>query len=183
MSDLQEYKITNIIDAEAASPTMGFGFGKKTKAKELRNASKRPRTLPKLTKTDLRNDAKLLDWYNTLTQRKNSLDTDCHVDLLNIFCAAERALEHGDDPPALFVFIVTGKRWELITNEQEDRALQHIRRLRHPEREAQRRRGRDDDDTGKPSEPLAVGDIIRDAVSAFLQNASTAACSKTASCR
>lgn len=162
MSDLQENKITNISDAEAASPTMVFGFGKKTRNREQRKKTKPP----KLTTEDLRHDAKSLDLFHAMTRLKNPVLKDCEADKLNVFCAAERALEHGDDPPALFVHIVREKQWQLITNEQEDRARYRLRRLRNPEREAERRRRHDDDDSaGEISEPLFAGDIVRELIS------------------
>ena len=166
MSDLQENKITNISDAEAASPTVVFGFGKKTRNREPRKTSKPP----KLTTEDLRHDAKLLDLFHAMTRLKNPVLKNCEADLLNVFCAAERALEHGDDPPALFVHIVRDRQWQLITNEQEDRARQRLRRLRNPEREAERRRRHDYDvPTGEISEPHFVGDIFRELINKLSQ--------------
>lgn len=44
--------------------------------------------------------------------------------------AAIRALEVGKNPPALFASLVGGRRWELITADQDDRAAEHVRTWR-----------------------------------------------------
>lgn len=162
---LQEEIITNIDDAEAASPTMVFEFRKKAKSKEPQKASKPSRKLPSLTKADLRNDSKLAAWFNAESRRRNSAPKDHGFHLLNVFCAAERALEHGDDPPALFVFIVNRKQWHLITDGQEDRAVRRLRQMRNPKREAQRRQPPDLDRTNELS---AIGDTLRDLLQTML---------------
>lgn len=56
--------------------------------------------------------------------------TDCEADRLFVFCAAERALEHGANPPALFAGIIKNKRKDYVTQTQEDRALKRLRRVR-----------------------------------------------------
>ena len=170
MAYLQGNLITNISDAEAASPTMGFGFGKNAGNKSQPKNRKPSRRSLSLTTEDLRDDAKLLDWYNAATNGKNPIVKKSEANRLNVFAAAERALEFGDNPPALFISIVKQHAWHLITQPQEDRAWQRLRRLRNPE--SNRRKKRDDDEV---SEPVSVGDIVR---SIF-----KATCSETASCR
>lgn len=176
-SYLQEHIIPNIDDAEAASPTMVFAFAKKAKtgdkARAKTTSSKRSQRFPTLTAADLRSDAKLLACFKAATVQRNPIVRDTYTDRLNVFAAAERALEVGDDPPALFAHIVGRKQWELISDAQEGRALSRLRRLRNPQREAERRRPRDDGQP--PSEPAAVGDVLCE----FLK----ATCSKTSSCR
>ena len=54
-----------------------------------------------LVTNDLRDDATLLDWFNAATKRKNPVVSDNERDRLNVFCAAERALEVGSNPAAL----------------------------------------------------------------------------------
>ena len=145
---------------------MVSGFKRKAGSKETRRPSKPPR----LTIEDLCDDAKLLDWYNAATNGKHPIVKKSEANRLNVFAAAERALEFGDNPPALFISIVKQHAWHLITQPQEDRAWQRLRRLRNPE--SNRRKKRDDDEV---SEPVSVGDIVR---SIF-----KATCSETASCR
>ncbi len=167
MSYLQGNIITNIDDAEAASPTMVFEFRKKAKSKEPQKASKPSRKLPTLTKADLRNDGKLLAWFNAEKRRRNSAPKDHGFHLLDVFGAAERALEHGDDPPALFAFIVNRKQWHLVTDGQEDRAVRRLRRMRNPIRDAQRQKHPDLDRTKEPS---SIGDTLRDLLGTMLAN-------------
>ena len=172
MSYLQDENITHISDAEAASPTMVFGFGKKAGNKSQPKNRKPGKRIARLTTEDLRDDAKLVEWINEATKRRNSLVKDCFDDRLNVFAAAERALEVGGNPPALFVHIVGRKQWELISCAQEDRALQRLRRLRNPEREAERKRRHDDDDTQPRTEPVAMSDILQKLVNSILPKTS-----------
>ena len=119
----------------------------------------------KLERDDLRDDETLANWFKAATTRKRPVVTDCYKDWLNVFAAAERALELGTNPVALFAHIVGEHQWQLISNEQEDRARHRLRRLRNPEREAERLRRHDDDDsTGELSEPLFVGDMLAEFV-------------------
>jgi len=58
----------------------------------------------------------------------NGLRTES--DLLNAFGAAERAIEIGQkNPPGLFAKLVRERKWELITQAQEERARQRLREL------------------------------------------------------
>ena len=87
-------------------------------------------SLPRFTADDLRDNAKMRTWFQAMTKIKGASLKDCEADLLNVFCAAERALEHGRNPGALFVRIVSGKLWDNITQQQDDRARQRLRALR-----------------------------------------------------
>ena len=166
MSYLQGNIITNIDDAEAASPTMVVRFGKKAGNKSQPKNRKPGKRIASLTTEDLRDDAKLLDWFNEATKRRNRVLRDNETDRLNVFAAAERALEVGDNPPALFAHIVGEQQWQLISCEQEDRGWQRLKRLRNPGREPQRRH--DYDDAEPRPEPCSIGDIVRDLVKSFL---------------
>jgi hypothetical protein len=163
MDYLQEEIITNIDDAEAASPTMVFEFAKKAKTRNKAQAKSRQRPvgIPTVTTADLRDDAKLLAWFKAATQRKHRILKNCEAELRFVFEAAERALSEGNNPPALFVDIINHNRRDYITQAQEDRAQHRLRRLRNPEREAERKRQRDDAEQPH-SAPLAVGDIVRE---------------------
>jgi hypothetical protein len=164
---LQEEIITNIDDAEAASPTMVFCERQKARGRKTQKASRPSRKLPTLTKAELRDNAKLLAWFTAEKRRRNYVRPDHGFHLLNVFCAAERALEHGHDPPALFVFIVNNSQWHLITDGQEDRAVRRLRRMRNPIRETQRRTHPDLDRTNEPS---SIGDTLRDLLGQMLTN-------------
>ena len=118
---------------------------------------------PKLTTEDLRNDAKVLQWIAaTQTTPINVFDAK----LFDIFAAAECALDHGENPPALFVWIVNGKRWDLLTNSQDDAARQRVLRIRNPEHAAERKRLRQLGEDFAPafSEPLFAGDVARELI-------------------
>ena len=171
MSDLQGNLITNISDAEAASPTIVFGFGKRAGNKEQSKKSKSSKRSRSLTTKDLRDDDKLLEWFNTATNGKHPIVKKSEANRLNVFAAAERALEFGDDPPALFNFIVREKQFDFITQAQEDRAHQRLRRLRNPkreaERQAQRQRYDDDDAAQPPSDSCSMDDIVRELIVKF----------------
>ena len=174
MSYLQGNIITNIDDAEAASPTMVFSFGMKAGNKSQPKNRKPGKRSTSLTTEDLRDDAKLLAWFQTATRRKHPSLKNCDADCRFVFEAAERALSEGNDPPALFMFIINNNRRDYITQAQEDRARQRLRRLRNPEREAERKRRHDDDDddTQPRTEPVAVGDILQKLVNSILPKTS-----------
>ena len=84
----------------------------------------------KLTTNDLADNATLLDWFNAATRRKNPVVIDSEHDRLNVFAAAERALEIGANPAALFAHIVGEHQWHLISQAQEDRARKRLHVLR-----------------------------------------------------
>ncbi|MFM9961853.1 MAG: hypothetical protein ACKV2Q_11580 [Planctomycetaceae bacterium] len=84
----------------------------------------------KLTTKDLADNATLLDWFNAAVRRKNPVVRDTETDRLNVFAAAERALEVGTNPVALFAHIVGEHKWQLISCEQEDRARRRLHSLR-----------------------------------------------------
>ncbi len=127
-----------------------------------RGGTRQPNKPRKLITADLRDNAKVLEWYAATKTASVSL---YDAELFNVFAAAECALDHGENPPALFAWIIHGRRWGMLTNEQDDAARQRVLKLRNPEREAKRRRRHDDDDsTGELSEPLFVGDIVRELI-------------------
>ena len=169
MSYLQAELSHNIDDAEAASPTMCFlnFISDKTKSRSQkqprRDEPRRPNNPPKLTTADLRDDAKVLEWYAaTKTTRVSLYDAE----LFNVFAAAECALSHGDNPPALFSWIVRGRHWDMLTNSQDDPARQRVLRLRNPEREAKLRRMRELGEDFAPafSKPESAGDIVNELI-------------------
>lgn len=92
----------------------------------------------------LRDDTQLLAWFRDATTRPLPVIQACEANLLRIFGAAERSLEHGDNPPALFASLVSQGAWEKITQQQESRAHQRLRLLENPSREDHQPQGSDD---------------------------------------
>lgn len=77
------------------------------------------------------NDATVFQWYaSTKTTPVSIYDAE----LFDVFAAAECALDNGDNPPALFAWIVHGSRWDMLTNAQDDVARQRVLKLRNPKR-------------------------------------------------
>lgn len=70
----------------------------------------------------LRDGRKLLAWYMTAVGSRSPPFEDTPLNRLNVFAAAQRALEVGKNPPALFTTIVGKRDWKLLSNEQEKRA-------------------------------------------------------------
>ena len=91
-----------------------------------------PSIFTKLTTEDLGDDATLLDWFNAATRRRAPVVISSESDRLNVFAAAERALEVGANPVALFAHIVAGHQWHLISLAQEDRARKRLHALHRP---------------------------------------------------
>lgn len=71
---------------------------------------------------ELGDTPRLLDWFKRACRRKKPPVCDCDADRLRWVGAAERALEIGDNPAALFTSITNKRQWDLITIDQEDRA-------------------------------------------------------------
>jgi hypothetical protein len=78
-----------------------------------------------ITDATLRDTAALLAW-----RAANLGLPPTERDQLFVVAAAERALEKGSNPAALFVSIVKDARRELITCEQDDRAARRLRAYR-----------------------------------------------------
>lgn len=94
-------------------------------------SEKSPSVFAKLTVDDLADDAVLEDWFQFASVRaRRPLFANSDTNRLNVFAAAERAIEVGDEPLKLFRHIVGKQQWDLITSEQEERARKRILRLR-----------------------------------------------------
>lgn len=83
----------------------------------------------KLTAADLRDPKRLKAWYDVATSQRKPVVVASEVNMLNVFASAERAIEQGEDPPALFGYLVGRAKWEFITGPQEDRARAKIKAL------------------------------------------------------
>jgi hypothetical protein len=82
-----------------------------------------------VTKEMLSAPPHLASWFRDASQRKRPILPDSEQNLLRVFSAAERALEVGSNPPALFASIVSKGDWHLITQAQEERATAKIKSL------------------------------------------------------
>ena len=86
------------------------------------------------------------------------------TDFRNVVCAAERVLDKGKIPVALFIDLVSGKRWDFITQAQEDAALARIQEFhnRNGPRSPRRRSGdaNNETDSGETAEPLKLSESI-----------------------
>lgn len=123
--------------------------------------TRRPTRFTKLTTADLRDDAKVLESY---AATKTTPVSVYDAELFDVFAAAECALDHGDNPPALFAWLVHGRRWDMLTNAQDDVARQRVLKLRNHKRWAERetQRRRDDDSIEERREPVSLGDVLAD---------------------
>ena len=75
---------------------------------------------------DLKDTGRLLDLHRQAIDRK--LVTASENDRLRFVAAAEHALAIGKgNPPGLFVYLVRGKCWRYITQEDEDRAASRLK--------------------------------------------------------
>lgn len=80
-----------------------------------------------LGRGDLRDTSLVLDWAFRPKRSKRKPLEETQANRLRVVAAAERALEHGDDPGALFASIVSKQQWQLLSTPQEDRARQRLR--------------------------------------------------------
>lgn len=70
-----------------------------------------------ITEADLKDTAKVLAHVPVSAPE---------ADKLRVIAAAERALEVADNPGGMFLSIIKGANWKLISNEQEDRARRRL---------------------------------------------------------
>jgi hypothetical protein len=86
-----------------------------------------------VTTDTLRDNAKLQAWYEMATSLPNPVVRASERNRLNVFAAARRALEVGNNPPALFASIVASgdgpNGWQLLTVAHEEKARQQLRDL------------------------------------------------------
>ena len=82
--------------------------------------------------TDMRETGRLIDLWKYLSGNPKSAITGAQSDLLDVVAAAERALEVGRAPLALFRWLLS--HWQqaktLISNAQEQRAQERLRKWR-----------------------------------------------------
>ena len=83
----------------------------------------------KLSEPDLRDTSKLREWRDEQLTSKRPVVSSSERDFLFVVAAAERALEKGTEPLALFKSLIGKGRRDLISGEQEDRAAKRIKAM------------------------------------------------------
>jgi hypothetical protein len=76
----------------------------------------------------LRDGRKLMSWFIRALGTPSPPFADTPLDRLRVFGAAQRAVEIGKNPAALFAAIVGKRQWEKISNAQEDRGRAELRK-------------------------------------------------------
>lgn len=105
------------------------GAGRKSNEQASRAPPKPPSVFDGLTPADLREPVSLMNWFEMATTRKTPVIKKSEANLLHVFGAAERALQHGSNPVGLFASLVSKAQWEKITQAQEDRARKKLKEL------------------------------------------------------
>ena len=90
-----------------------------------------PPTLRNILPEDLKRLPRLEELYRQAVQGRWLAESE--VNFRNFICAALRATRAGGRVGAIFVGIVRKHLWHHITQEQEERALQILRRYREPQ--------------------------------------------------
>lgn len=85
-----------------------------------------------ISEADLSNPKALRDWHQKQLLKSKPVVDPGEGALLNILCAAERAMQVGTNPMGLFANLVSGRKWDFITQEQEERARECLKSLRGP---------------------------------------------------
>lgn len=101
------------------------GAGVSAKRNGKRNGTKS--IFSGLSADDLCDTGTLIGWVGWASTQSKSPISRSEQDLLRVVAAAERALEIGDNPPALFASIVGRREWDLISQDQEERARKRLR--------------------------------------------------------
>ena len=103
--------------------------GSNQKPVPRRNGFCRRRSLGFVDLTELRDDRSVERILNHAVARRVVRSTD----RLNVFAAAEHALRVGSRNPAgLFVWLVVNRRWDHVTQADEDAARRRLQRLDEP---------------------------------------------------
>lgn len=98
-----------------------------------------------VTTETLRSGAALSAWHRWAADMKNPVIGPSESELLWVFCAAEKALDAGDNPAALFAHIVGHHEWDRINGDQRGRGATRLKEHLARERVA---RERDEDPGG-----------------------------------
>lgn len=113
------------------SPVSGLRSSKNTGSGVLKSpvSGEMPSAFADMVNEDLRSDVTLMRWYRFATTKPSPVLPASETNLLNVFAAAERSLEKGKNPIAMFAKIVSRQDWNRTTADQEDRARKRIKNL------------------------------------------------------
>lgn len=81
----------------------------------------------KLTEADLADTARMVAWHKRASSRKQPVVGASEADLLFVLTAAEKALDVGDNPPAMFAAIVSKGLRGNAKQEHEDLAVERLK--------------------------------------------------------
>lgn len=79
-----------------------------------------------LTIETLKDTTLLLNWFRRIAKKDKPVINYTEANMLNVVGAAERAIERGNNPMALFANIIANQHWHYINNVQEGRAMVRI---------------------------------------------------------
>lgn len=89
-----------------------------------------------LTSDILRDTGQLVAWYQRATSQRKPVIHHSDANRMRVVTAAERAIEVGEDPVALFAWIVSKGEWAKASQEQEERARRRLAEFDREERGA-----------------------------------------------
>lgn len=116
---------------ERKKETSAFGLGD-VRNKNRPSAEKRAGVFSKLTADTLRDTAAMVAWHHAAAGKPKPVIGGSESDRLFVLAAAECAIERGENAPALFAWLVAGKKRDGIRQEHEDRARARLRALEKP---------------------------------------------------
>lgn len=109
------------------------GFLSRGKGSRKKESAEGRVTLHDVQPVHLADDAHTLDLFYQATAAK--LISGSEAGKLNFFALAERAKAHGKNPGALFGWLLRKRKFEFITQADEDRAVDRLRIIRNGKRE------------------------------------------------
>ncbi len=101
---------------------------KEEQEKNRKEAIARP-ALPSIDAGMLADTGRLLEWLKSRPKLNGQRFRDSERERLFVVGAAEKACEKGDNPVGLFIDIVGNRRYDWISDAQEDRARKRIREM------------------------------------------------------
>jgi hypothetical protein len=134
----------------------GFSIpdGKKTPEKTPENASSKTPTLRDITRDDLKETGRLVTLFDQAV--KAGLVSASEADRLKFMSAAVHAQAVGSEPPRLFAWLVRERRWNYITQADEDEAHSRLKRWLNPPVESKASQGLEALDRPMPRPPKRV---------------------------
>jgi hypothetical protein len=140
----------------------GFSIqdGKKTPEKTPEKASSKAPTLRDITRDDLKETSRLVTLFDQAV--KEGLISGSEADRLKFMSAAVHAQAVGSEPPRLFAWLVRERRWNYITQADEDEANSRLKRWMNPPVEPRASQGLEA--LGRPSQRPPKRVLSKDAL-------------------